>query len=301
MDATCTEKACKYKCPGHDVAAVGWDMYDIKVVSFNVTIPNSDGVSWTARRDESVAFLNNSGAHIIGLQECSQSPRNWYLANLAEKYELIHFNENAANIAMVYDKTVFNLVAQEIYWLSDTPDKVSNGWDAGNYRAAGVLYLQHKATGEMVKFINTHGPLDDEGNTKAFNLIAERSLTSDTPMFTVMTGDFNARPDPVANSRPNELGYKIVAEKLQDTRVAAAESPCRWHSTWCGWSESTKTAHESLAQLDHIFVTNSEDVEVLTYQVHYEDQGNLQFISDHYPIASTVRIYNPNNSWTGFY
>ena len=221
------------------------------------------------------------------------------IERLAEKYEMIHFNENVANIAMIYDKTVFNLVAQEIYWLSDTPDVKSNGWDAGNYRAAGVLYLQHKATGEMVQAINTHGPLDDEGNIKGFNLIAERSLSSDVPMFTVLTGDFNARPIPPAD-RPNELGYKIIAEKLQDTRVAAAESPCRWHSTWSGFEESTKTAHESTAQLDHIFVTKSEDVEVLTYKVNL-DSGSAPFLSDHYPIESTVRIYNPAFSWSDFH
>ena len=152
----------------------------------------------------------------------------------------------------------------------------------------------------MVKAINTHGPLDDAGNKDAFNLIVKRSLSSDVPMFTVMTGDFNARPNPVAVNRPNELGYEIIAEKLQDTREAAAESPCRYHSTWSGFDEATKTAHNSVSLLDHIFVTRSEDVEVLTYKVNLES-GSVTHLSDHYPIESTVRIYNPNNSWTGFY
>lgn len=300
QDATCTEQACKSKCPGH-VEGAEWDMYDLKVVSFNVKIPGTapDGCSWTNRSPNILNYLNNSGAHIIGLQEVSSTPKKDIEAGLdTTKYEFLYFGDDASNLAMIYDKTVFNLIRTEKYWMSDTPDVKSNGWDAGNYRAACILYLEHKTTGEMVKAINTHGPLDDEGNTKGFELIAERSLSSDTPMFTVLTGDFNARPIP-PESRPNELGYQIIAEKLDDTRVVAAESPCRWHSTWSGFDEATKEAHESTAQLDHIFVTRSEDVEVLTYKVNLES-GSAPFLSDHYPIESTMRIYNPANSWTDF-
>ena len=98
---------------------------------------------------------------------------------------MVYFDKEVA-LAIIYDKTVFNLVSQEKYWFSDTPDELSNGWDGVNYRAAAELILEHKVTGEKVRAINTHGPLDDEGNVKAFELIASRSLSGENDPFTVM-------------------------------------------------------------------------------------------------------------------
>ena len=289
-DAACTEAACKYKCPGH-VVGTEWDMFDLKFMSFNLKIPGTapDGHSWTARSPKIIEWINNSGAHVIGLQECSATPKGDIEAGLnKDKYTFLYFGDDASNLAMIYDHTVFTLIRTEKYWMSDTPDVKSNGWDAGNFRAACILYLQHKATGEMVKAINTHGPLSDEGNVKGFDLIAERSLSSDTPMMTIMTGDFNAGV--------NKLGYVPIAKQLQDCRFAAYESTTRDHNTFHNWGQNTTSI------IDFCFVTKSEDVEVLNYEVHTDTgSSSLSWLSDHYPIYSTVRVYNPNNSWTGFY
>ena len=265
-------------------------MYDLKFMSFSVKIAGTapDGCSWTQRSPKIINWINNSGAHVIGMQEVSDTPKKDIQEGLdTTKYEFVYFGDDASNLAMIYDKTVFNLIRTEKYWMSDTPDVKSNGWDAGNYRAACILYLEHKETGEMVKAINTHGPLSDAGNVKGFELIAERSLSSDTPMFTIMTGDFNAGVD--------KLGYVPISEKLQDCRFAADESSTRDHNTFHNWGANTTSI------IDFCFVTRSEDVEVLNYEVHTDTgSSSLPYLSDHYPIYSTVRIYNPANSWTDF-
>ena len=227
-----------------------------------------------------------SGADIIALQEVSdwmneETSQRFYLEkNLKSNYELIYFGKDVA-LAIVYDKTVFNLISQEKYWFSDTPDVESNGCDGMNYRAATVLILEHKATGETVRAINTHGPLDDTGNVKAFELVAERSLSGENDPFTVMLGDFNATP--------NKLGYVPIAEKLQDCRVTAKESSNRESRTWNGYKDTSKGI------LDYCFVSKSENVEILNYRVRDDKWGEGNYISDHFAVQVSVRIDSTND------
>ena len=262
---------------------------ELTFMSFNIRWPTGEDIGfrgWNMRKEAVVDLINGSGADVIGLQEISikKDQLSYIEEKLKSNYELIYFGEEVT-LATIYDKTVFNLVSQEKYWLSETPDEMSMGWGDTCYRAACILILEHKATGEKVRSINTHGPLVKDGNVKAFELIAERSLSSDNDTFTVMTGDFNARPD--------QLGYVPIAEKLQDCRVSAAESPNRQHNTYNGWG---KYPDDKLGEriIDHCFVSKSADVEVLTYQVRNEKFGEGNYISDHYAVQVAVRM----NSWS---
>ena len=261
-------------------------------LTFNICSSSSSGkdadavTSWSQRKEAVLELINDSGADIIALQEVSnwdneETSQRFYLENnLKSNYELVYFGKEVA-LATIYDKTVFNLVAQEKYWFSDTPDVESNGWDGVNYRAAATLILEHKATGEKVRAINTHGPLDDEGNVKAYELVAERSLSGENDPFTVMMGDFNATP--------NKLGYVPIAEKLQDCRLSAKKSSNRESRTWNGYKD-TKTG-----VIDFCFVSKSESVRVLTYRVRDERWGDGNYISDHFAVQVSVKMTAWNN------
>lgn len=268
------------------------DHYELTFLSFNLCSSSSSGAdadkvtSWTQRREAVLELINKSGADIIALQEVSnwmkeEASQRFYLEkNLASNYEMIYFGKEVA-LAIIYDKTVFNLISQEKYWFSDTPDVQSNGWDGVNYRGAAVLTLEHIQTGEKVRAINTHGPLDDAGNVKAFELVAQRSLSGENDPFTVMLGDFNATP--------NKLGYVPIAEKLQDCRVTAQKSPNRDSRTWNGYTDTKKGI------LDYCFVSKGENVEVLNYKVRDEKWGEGNYLSDHFAVQATVRINNAKN------
>lgn len=256
-------------------AACNTRAYELNVMSFNIRTGGSGVQAWYNRKDAVIGLINNSGADVIGLQEVSSTPHSDFLVNLASNYEMVHFGLNEM-LAIIYDKTVFNLVSSEKYWLTDTPDVRSLGWDDTNFRMAAVLMLKHIQTGEKIKVINTHGPLDDAGNVKAFNLIAERSLSDENDALTVMTGDFNAEPDC--------LGYASIAEKLQDCRVVATKSPNRTKNTFNGFGKNTTSI------LDYIFVSKSERVDVLNYQVREDKWGEGNYISDHYPVQVSVRV-----------
>ena len=261
------------------------DSFELNFMSFNVKIPGGSGVqTWGSRKDAVMDLINNSKADIIGLQECSMTPYQDITMELAENYTFVYFSRSSENLAIIYDRTVFNYVSKEMYWLSDTPDEVSSGWDNTHYRAAAILTLEHKETGETIRAINTHGALNDEGNVKGFNLIAERSLSNDNDPVTVMCGDFNATP--------NKLGYVPIAEKLQDCRLTAKQSPNRDRNTWNNFGKETKGI------LDYCFVSKGDNVEVLTYQVRDDKFGenNDLYISDHFAVQATVRIRKTANN-----
>ena len=260
------------------------DKYELNLMSFNIRWPVGEDIgfrNWTYRKEAVVEFINDSGADIIGLQEIhtKREQLSYIEENLANKYEIIYFGDKETN-ATIYDKTKFNLVSQDQYWLSETPDVQSIGWGGTCYLAAGILMLEYKATGDTVRVINTHGALEDDTNVKGFELIAERSLSGENDPFTVMLGDFNATP--------GKLGYVPIAEKLQDCRVAAKESPDRDHNTWNNWGQTTKGI------LDYCFVSKSENVEVLTYKVRDDTFGDGYCLSDHFAVQATVRINLPS-------
>ena len=216
--------------------------YELTLISFNIrTMAGADaGVkAWDNRKEALVAFINHSDADIIGLQEVTLTQFAYIYTNLASNYQVLHFPRQSGvdpeGLAIVYDKTVFKLVSQEKYWLSETPDEMSKGWDESYYRVAAVLMLEHIQTGEKVKAINTHGPLSDTANMNAYQLIAERSLSGENNPFTVMFGDFNAEP--------NKLGYVPIAEKLQDCRITAEESPNRENATFTNWRHTKPYSH----------------------------------------------------------
>ena len=302
-DIDCTEEVCENKCPGHTVNA-DWDSIDLKFMSFNILFSNSnptqdvDATGWTQRKEHVMSFVNTSGAHVIGLQEIAewksdaQNQHLYFDENLASKYEMIYFG-GKVNLAIVYDKTAFNLLSTEQYWFSDTPEVQSTGWDGINYRGVGILTLEHRVTGEVIKAINTHGPLSDTGNVKAFEYIAERFLSEENDTFTFLCGDFNATP--------GKLGYVPIAEKLQDCRFAAEESPSRGQNSYNG-NGSIADNETGKNIIDYCFVSKLDNVKVLTYQVRTDRWGENNYLSDHYAVEATVRIYNNGeNAWTGFY
>ena len=305
----CTEEVCEDKCPGHAVGE--WDSFDLSFMSFNINFsdsnPNQDvgATSWSNRKVAVLDFINNSGAHIIGLQEiCDWNAesvnQNIYLQqNLADKYEYIYYGK-LYGLGFVYDKTVFELVSQEQYWLSETPDVLSTCFEeTTNYRIAAIIKLRHKASGEIVRAINTHGSLandlgENSANVRSFKLIAERSLSGENDPLTVMVGDFNAQP--------NKLGYVPIAKKLQDCRLAAEEAPNRGHNSYNGYGKYADNPNAN-NPLDHCFVSKFENVKVLKYVTRTDRFGaENYYLSDHYAAQATIRVYNNSeNKWTGFY
>ena len=263
-------------------------------MSFNIrTISSSDtgNKAWDKRKDAVVSFVNASGADIIGFQEVRQAQFDYMSANASSNYTYLYFpresGSNPEGLAFAYDNTKFTFVSSEKYWLSPTPETQSKGWGEEYYRIAAIIILEHIESGEIIKSINTHGPLNDTANTNAYQLIMDRSVNECDP-FVFLCGDFNVVP--------GNGGYGPVADELQDGRVVAESSPSRDHITYQGWG-----AYVDGEQPEHIidfcFVSKGDNVTVKSYEVRTDRWGanNENMISDHFPVQTVVQYTYEKN------
>ena len=218
----------------------------------------------------------------VGLQECTYQ---WMftLQELLPEYGLVGVGRNTGTrdadcgemSAILYRLDKYKLVDSGNFWLSETPDEPSIGWDADNYRICTWAVLQDKDTGLLYAHVNTH--LDNVGMTareKGLAMVIEKAKSFDIPV--VLTGDFNFGEGASFMTQLRESG-------LTYTKEAAAE-------TMTGFTfhayEPEKMVSDS--PIDYIWV-NDKVAEVCTYRI-IRDKLNNKFVSDHYPIYADLII-----------
>ncbi len=212
----------------------------------------------------------------VGLQECEGT---WYLTLDAyvPKYGIVGVGRLSGvkligeSTAIMYRKDKYKLIDSGTFWLSETPDKVSIGWDAAHNRTCTWVILENKETKERYAHINTH--LDHKGpeaRQKGLELVIEKAMSFDMP--TVVTGDFNFE-------KGCDLYKTLVSNGLSDTQDMAI-------STMNGKTYHGYKGGESGKPIDFICV-NKKITDVKTYKI-IRDSVDGQYVSDHYPIYADI-------------
>jgi endonuclease/exonuclease/phosphatase family metal-dependent hydrolase len=159
------------------------------------------------------------------------------------------------------------------FWLSETPEKPSMGWDAACKRTATWALMKDKKTGKQFYFVNTH--LDHRGaeaRRKGLELIVARIAEINPkgyPM--VLTGDFNVKPDDEA--------LKELDTKMQSARKIAPRTDN--NPTFNNWG---KIKPDKV--IDYIYVSGFSACP--EYHTITEKYGTWKYISDHYPIYAKL-------------
>jgi endonuclease/exonuclease/phosphatase family metal-dependent hydrolase len=246
------------------------------LVSFNIRYENpGDGIhSWDNRKEACAVMIRQINPDAFGTQEVMPEQQA-DLERLLPEYAwaggstLDPDPRYAESLLIFYRKATFDLIDSNLFWLSETPDSISRGWDARFVRAVNWVHLQNKVTKKHFLLLNTH--LDHVGpiaRTESTKLIVQkmRQLSGDSiPVFAL--GDFNAWPeDPL---------FLPIKEYLADTRMTVA--PDDSTSTSNAWG--AEPPYKKI--IDYIFYKNAQPLE---YRVLTEDFG-VPYISDHYPIT----------------
>ena len=116
---------------------------DIKVMAFNIRLSpreDFDGDNcWNNRREAVIRMLEESKPDLFGIQEGYIVQVNYLEESLPEygRYGVCRDDglERGEANAIFWRKDRFDLVQSETYWLSETPDTVSLGWD-GAWRSS---------------------------------------------------------------------------------------------------------------------------------------------------------------------
>lgn len=244
-----------------------------RIMSFNIRC-----LEYDRRKDLVPALIEAYSPDSAGLQECTFQ---WY-ENLKESLEDYAFvgvgrdtgdlSENCGEIsAVIYKKTKYNLVDSGTFWLSETPDEVSRGWDGACNRICTWVVLEDKETGERYAHVNTHlDHMGPQARTNGVELVKQKALSYDIP--TVVTGDFNFK-------KSTDLYTSLVTGGLKDTQDIAV-------STMSGKTYHGYNGGVDGEPIDFICV-NEKITDVKSYTI-IRDKYNLKHTSDHYPLYSDM-------------
>ena len=262
------------------------DNNEYKIISYNVrfsSAPETDGDNrWELRRDASIKMVAAQKPLAMGLQEACPDQIDFLDQNLTG-YKHIGVGRDDGNragemMAIYYDTSRLTLLNSGTFWLSDTPDKVSIGWDAACNRTCTWGHFKVNDTGFEFLYFNTH--LDHVGSQARMNsiklIVAKMAELNPNNVPVFLSGDFNSTTD--------DTIFEPLKASLKDAREVSAISDK--NITYNGFGkviDNPDTRKEWV--IDHIFFSG---VNPMAFRVLNGNYG-VPFISDHYPIAFTFR------------
>ena len=257
---------------------------EIRVMTFNIRLSPSDdfdgGNCWNNRREAAIRMIREAGPDLFGIQEGIIHQVNYMEENLPEyaRYGVCRDDglERGEANAIFWRKDRFDMKRCETYWLSETPDTVSLGWDGACRRIVTWAQLHDKLLGRDVWFFNTH--FDHVGKVareEAGKLIVARMkavVPDGDPVF--LTGDFNANwDDPILDP---------IREMLRSCRETAPVTTDI--NTYHAWGQ--RQVPDGTEIIDHVFYSGAK---AERYEVLTGDYG-AAFVSDHRPVMGTFRF-----------
>lgn len=251
----------------------------IKIISFNIRTISRDGANnWENRKHATKNMLELQKPDVFGLQEAMKQ-HLFYIDEACPQYARVGVGRDDGKMggeimAVYYNKERFDLLDSGTFWLSETPEKVSRGWDAVCNRTATWVYLRDKITKRKIYYFNTH--LDHKGRvaqTEAVKLIMER-ITKMTKKRSVVIlgGDFNVEAD-------DEIMLPLY-EKMKSARNNAVVSDNK--ATFNGFGSVKRKM-----VIDHLFYRGR--VKCLKLKTLDGDFG-AKYISDHYPLEMVIQL-----------
>ena len=262
---------------------------DISVISFNIRVDNAaDGTNvWRNRRDAVVTMIERERPMLLGLQE-AQPHQITYLSEHCPDYAWYGLGRDTGKVppatdsyaaeetmAIFWRTAELELLDKGTFWLSETPDRVSKGWDASYRRTCTWAGFRHKKSGQTCYFFNTH--LDNDGKVareESIKLLVSRMKTINSKRrVSFLTADFN--------SNVTDACFAPLHVYMRDARANAAVSDD--YPSWNGYGAST-------GRLDHVFFSG-DNCTAREFRTRRDDYG-VPYISDHYPVAACFRCSN---------
>jgi endonuclease/exonuclease/phosphatase family metal-dependent hydrolase len=258
---------------------------NVNLMTFNIRYNNeSDGINkWENRKDRAAEMLKFYDISICGMQEALIGQIN----DLKERLpEYTHFGlgrddgkEKGEFSPIFYNTSKLKVLKQETFWLSETPDKPSKGWDANLPRIVTWGYFLDLKTKKKFYVFNTHydhiGKIARAESSKLL-LKKIKEIAGENPVF--LMGDFNATP--------SDEPIKIIAETLFETSALSQTPHFGPESTFNGF----KSNEQDNRKIDHIFV-NNKNIKVLKHATLSNTWAGL-FASDHHPVMTSVSLNN---------
>ena len=256
----------------------------MNIITYNIRYNNpGDGVNaWPNRIEMVTGLLQFHNPDIFGLQEALYGQITDIQKNLPD-YEWFGVGRDDGKKAgefspIFFKKSEFILLKHGTFWLSETPEIPSKGWDAALNRIVTWGKFQSKVTGKQFIVFNTH--FDHRGveaRKESAALIQKKidEMTYDNALPAILTGDFNLTPD--------QEPILLIKKYLSDARDISQEPPYGPAGTFNGFKWDAPLNN----RIDYIFV--NDKVKVLKYAI-LTDSKDQRYPSDHLPVFAKVQL-----------
>ena len=252
---------------------------EIKYISYNIRYANaSDGDNaWDIRKPATKEMIEREQPDVFGLQEALIGQLQYIDSNFPQ-YSRVGVGrddgkEDGEFMAVYYRNDKFKLLENGNFWLSETPDQCSMGWDAACKRIVTWAKLKDLDSKKVFYVFNTH--LDHVGEVareQSILLIVKRinEIVKDDKMPVLLSGDFN--------SNVSSPIFDPLKNIMKDSRAILPES--EWIPTYNSFGNGGDS------MIDYIFYKNAE---VQDFKTLNGDYGK-PYISDHYPVMAKMKI-----------
>jgi len=252
------------------------------IISYNIRYDNNWDIenSWKIRRNKISQILVQYSPSIIGIQEGLLNQVQYIDSSLID-YDYVGVGRDDGKkkgefCAIYFDTTRYVLLKNSTFWLSETPDTISVGWDAALERICTYGLFKDRITKKEFWVFNTH--FDHIGviaREKSSGLILKRiKKINRQSLPVILMGDFN--------SIPNSPPVKEIITELSDALQISLQKLHGPRGTFNGFNEGLSIEK----RIDYIFTKN---LKVLSY-THVNDRlENNRHISDHLPVMIKIK------------
>ena len=258
---------------------------DLRVATYNLRYINKNdsinGNGWAMRSPVITALIRFHDFDVFGTQEGYKNQLD-DITDALPQY--VYYGrgrddgkDKGEHSAIFYKKDKFKLLDKGDFWLSQTPDKPSLGWDATCCnRICSWVYLQDKKSGKKFYFFNAH--FDHQGvqaRQESGKLILQKIKAIAGKAPALFTGDLNG-------SQSSDW-YKTIANSdlLKDTYFQV-KYPYANNASFNGFG-ATKSDNNEI--IDHIFI--SDDFAVKKWGL-LTDTYHGKYPSDHFPVVAEI-------------
>lgn len=254
---------------------------ELVVASFNVryNTPNDGENAWPNRKEQVKALIRYHEFDLFGTQEGLIGQLN----DLSEMEEYAFTGvgrddgeQAGEHSAIFYNKSRFELLGSGDFWLSETPNEPSYGWEAKHRRICSWGKFSDKQTGKTFFVFNAHFDHQAvEARRQSGILVVEKmkEIARDAPI--LFLGDLNSTPD---------TEQIITIKSFLNDAYEVSEMPPYGP---VGTFNSFDFLAPMERRIDYIFV--SDHVSVKKYGV-LTDSYDQKYPSDHQPVVAKVVI-----------
>ena len=269
------------------------------VATFNVATYNirqlneSDslaGNSWTVRYPVIARLVRFHGFDIFGTQEGFKRQLE-ELKDSLPGYDYIGCGredgkDSGEHSAIFYRTDLFEVIDNGDFWLSETPDTPSIGWDAVLPRICSWGHFRHIDSGREFLFFNLHmDHIGKQARIESALLVQEKLKEFGEDLPTFLTGDFNV-----------DQTHQSYSALTSTGRLADSYEKCGLRYAPNGTFNSYHTEDYTDSRIDHIFVSPDVQVDkygVLTdtYRTPIEERNDSISKANDVPTEITLRPY----------